>query len=317
MHTRGKDTRIHRSASRCMIADHLAYPAQVWYHALHGMEHLRPCISPSPGPSRWTFSAVAGRTTRSASPPPGAGRVKPDDVVLLAGDTSWAMKLQDALVDLQWIAALPGRKIISRGNHDYWWSSERTNRVRRLLPPGIDILEASAIDIGEAVVCATRGWNTPETPGFQESTDRPYYERELMRLDRALAAAHHLASGKRPIIVMIHFPPFAGRRPTEFARRIAAAGASACVYGHLHPPRRLGDCDAGVGRRRLLPADRVRLPGVRTGGGTRTTPCRGVEQRFENPGQTHDLTVYYARNRCRQSVIRRLSCRRLIMFRRS
>lgn len=89
-------------------------------------------------------------------------RVRPDDVVLLAGDTSWAMKLQDALVDLEWLATLPGRKIISRGNHDYWWSSERTNRVRRALPPGIDILEASAIDIGAAVVCATRGWNAPE-----------------------------------------------------------------------------------------------------------------------------------------------------------
>lgn len=173
-------------------------------------------------------------------------RVKPDDVVLLAGDTSWAMKLQDALVDLEWIAALPGRKIISRGNHDYWWSSERTNRVRRSLPPGIDILEASAIDVGEAVVCATRGWNAPETPGFQESVDRPYYERELARLDKALAEAQRLAEGKRPIVVMIHFPPFVARRPTEFARRIAAAKASACVYGHLHRPEDWATATQGV-----------------------------------------------------------------------
>lgn len=173
-------------------------------------------------------------------------RVRPDDVVLLAGDTSWAMKLQDALVDLEWLAALPGRKIISRGNHDYWWSSERTNRVRRALPPGIDILEASAIDIGAAVVCATRGWNAPETPGFQESVDRPYYERELARLDRALAEAQRLAEGRRPIVVMIHFPPFAARRPTEFARRIAAAKAAACIYGHLHRPEDWAAATQGI-----------------------------------------------------------------------
>ncbi len=173
-------------------------------------------------------------------------RVGADDTVLLAGDTSWALKLQEALVDLEWIDALPGRKIISRGNHDYWWSSERTNRVRRSLPPGISILEGDALYAGEAVICATRGWNTPETPGFQESADRPYFERELKRLDAALAAAQQLAARQRPIIVMIHFPPFISRRPTEFARRIAAAGVTTCIYGHLHRPEDWAAATQGV-----------------------------------------------------------------------
>jgi uncharacterized protein len=161
-------------------------------------------------------------------------RVRDDDAVLVAGDISWAMRLDEALPDLQWIATLPGHKVLSRGNHDYWWES--TGRVRRQLPPTIAVLQGDALDLGDTVVCGTRGWITPETPGFQESTDLTVYKRELVRLDSALAAARKLAAGAKPIVVMIHYPPFVDRKPTEFARRIATVGAAACVYGHLHRP---------------------------------------------------------------------------------
>ncbi len=173
-------------------------------------------------------------------------RVAEDDTVLIAGDISWALKLEDALPDLCWIAALPGHKVISRGNHDYWWSSERTGRVRRALPPRMTIIEGDAHDCGEAVLCASRGWNTPETPGFSEKKDRAYFDRELVRLDKALAAGTMLAAGARPLVVMIHFPPFIDRRPTEFARRIAAAGATACIYGHLHRPEDWSNATQGL-----------------------------------------------------------------------
>lgn len=159
-----------------------------------------------------------------------------DDTVLIAGDISWALKLEDALVDLAWIAALPGRKIISRGNHDYWWSSGRVNRVRRALPASIHLIEGDALDLGDVVVCGTRGWTAPEHQGYSASADLAFYEREVVRLDNALAAGQQLAAGTRPLVVMIHFPPFAGRKPTAFARSITAAGATACVYGHLHRP---------------------------------------------------------------------------------
>src|SRR5205085_10938050 len=99
------------------------------------------------------------------------------------------------------------------------------------------IVEAGALDVDDAVVCGTRGWTTPGTSGFKEPDDLRVYNRELGRLDRALAAAHKLAGGARPIVVMIHFPPFLDRKPTEFALRIAQAGAAACVYGHLHRPQ--------------------------------------------------------------------------------
>jgi predicted phosphohydrolase len=160
-------------------------------------------------------------------------RVAASDTVLIAGDISWAMKVDDALVDLRWIDALPGRKILSKGNHDYWW--DRAGPIRGLMPPSIELLEASAIALGAAVICGTRGWITPETPGFAPSTDMRVFSREVGRLERALAAASALAA-ELPMIVMIHYPPFINGRPTDFARRIAAAGASACVFGHLHRP---------------------------------------------------------------------------------
>ncbi|WP_322814180.1 metallophosphoesterase [Chloroflexus sp.] len=158
-------------------------------------------------------------------------RVTATDWVLIAGDISWAMKLPDALLDLQWIDALPGTKVLIRGNHDYW-CPRRVNSIRRHLPPSLRLIGADALDIGEAVLCGTRGWITPETPGFTE-TDLPIYQRELGLLERALAAGQTLAVNK-PLIVMIHFPPFVNRQPTEFSRRIAASGAAACIYGHLH-----------------------------------------------------------------------------------
>lgn len=161
-------------------------------------------------------------------------RVADDDVVLIAGDISWALKLHDALPDLEWIAQLPGRKVLSRGNHDYWWES--TGRVRRVLPPSLAVVQGDALDLGPAVVCGTRGWITPDTPGFKPSTDLVVYNRELTRLDSALAAARKLAAGAKPLIVMFHYPPFLDRKPSEFARRMSAAGVAACVYGHLHRP---------------------------------------------------------------------------------
>jgi hypothetical protein len=162
-------------------------------------------------------------------------RVRADDWVLLAGDISWALKLRDALVDLRWLADLPGRKVMIRGNHDYWFP-RRVGPLRGHLPPDIVALSGDAVDIGAAVVCGTRGWITPDTPGFEPSSDTRIYERELRLLDSALDDAQAQAGDTRPIVVLIHYPPFLDGQPTEFARRIAAAGARACIYGHLHRP---------------------------------------------------------------------------------
>jgi predicted phosphohydrolase len=95
-------------------------------------------------------------------------------------------------------------------------------------------------------VCGTRGWITHETPGFKPSAYQVVYNRALVRLDAALAAASKLASGAKPVVVMFHYPPFLDRKPTEFARRMAASGAAACVYGHLHRPHDWSSATQGV-----------------------------------------------------------------------
>lgn len=161
-------------------------------------------------------------------------RVAVDDWVLVAGDISWAMKLPDALLDLRWIDGLPGRKVLIRGNHDYW-CSRRVRPLRPHLPPSLTLLGADAYDLGSVVACGTRGWITPEVPGYTLATDEPIYLRELGMLERALAHATSLAAGQKPIIVMLHYPPFFNQQPTEFVHRIAACPAvRACIYGHLH-----------------------------------------------------------------------------------
>lgn len=161
-------------------------------------------------------------------------RVAPEDHVLVAGDISWAMKFPDALEDLRWLDALPGHKVLIRGNHDYW-CPRNVKSLRARLPPSLTLLGADACDLGAAVVCGTRGWITPETPGYAPATDDRIYQRELGMLERALAHATTLAAQTRPIIVMIHYPPFLNRQPTAFAHRInATPGVRACVYGHLH-----------------------------------------------------------------------------------
>jgi predicted phosphohydrolase len=153
------------------------------------------------------------------------------------------MKVDEAMLDLRWIDALPGRKVFCKGNHDYWW--DRARPLRPILPPSIALVESDALDVGEAVVCGTRGWLSPEMPGFAPDTDLRIYNRELGRLDRALAEGRRLAGDQKPLIVLIHYPPFIDRRPTEFARRIAAAGAAACIYGHLHRPEDWGQATQG------------------------------------------------------------------------
>lgn len=159
-------------------------------------------------------------------------RVRPEDVVLIPGDISWAMQLANAVPDLQMIGALPGRKILCKGNHDYWWSS--LTQIKAALPTGMEIIQHSAVDVGEAVVCGTRGWMIPtrETPLTPE--DEKLYRRELMRMEMALQMAEKLRAG-RPIVVMMHYPPlYAAERDTAFARLFERYGVRAVVYGHLH-----------------------------------------------------------------------------------
>jgi len=169
-------------------------------------------------------------------------KVSDEDIVLIPGDISWAMQLNHALEDLRRISMLPGRKLILRGNHDFWWSS--LTQLRCSLPQNMHAVQNDAYDAGNVVFCGSRGWTLPQaggtemTPGPALSQDEKIYRREAMRLEMSLKAAKRLA-GDRPVFAMMHYPPLLpeyARTGTEFTRLMTEYGVARCVYGHLHGP---------------------------------------------------------------------------------
>ena len=163
-----------------------------------------------------------------------------DDLVLIPGDISWAMSLEDALLDLRAIAELPGRKILSRGNHDYWWPS--ISKLRSRLPEGMFALQNDALRVGDTAFCGTRGWTCPDADGFSLE-DEKIYKRELERLRLSLQAARKLEAAQT--VVMLHYPPTASNlHPTGFTALLEEFRPTCVVYGHLHgvnPERLLKD----------------------------------------------------------------------------
>lgn len=158
--------------------------------------------------------------------------VTAQDVVLIPGDVSWAMQLEGAKPDLLAIGELPGRKLLCKGNHDYWWSSLK--QLRSVLPPGVEALQHTVADVGEAVVTATRGWTFPMDGESLSAEDERILSRELIRLEIGLQAACKAAGG-RPVVVMLHYPPlYQSCRDTPFTRLLEKYPVHTVVYGHLH-----------------------------------------------------------------------------------
>ncbi len=152
------------------------------------------------------------------------------DIVLVPGDISWAMRLDEALLDLSDIAALPGRKVLLRGNHDYWWPS--ISKLRRALPPGMYALQNDALALDGVVVAGTRGWVCPGVRGFTPEDER-VYRREVERLSLSLQHARRLEGSYR--VVMLHFPPTNPRlEPSGFTELVEAYRPDALVFGHVH-----------------------------------------------------------------------------------
>lgn len=155
-------------------------------------------------------------------------QVTQDDLVLIPGDISWAMQLQGALPDLSFIGNLPGRKILLKGNHDYWWSA--IGRVRAGLPDGMRALQNDSIVEGDVGICGSRGWLCPGS-GSLSAEDQKIYQRELDRLSLSIASLPAVKTK----IAMLHFPPFADKeKGSGFTERLEAAGVDIVVYGHLH-----------------------------------------------------------------------------------
>ena len=155
--------------------------------------------------------------------------VEPEDVVFIPGDISWALKLEEARADLAWLDALPGTKVLLRGNHDLWWSSMK--KMRGLFET-VKFIRNDCLEFEDYVLCGSRGWICPGEPDFSESADRKIYERELIRLRMSLEAAS--ACGKQ-IIAATHFPPMNRTRESSgFTELYKEFGVKKAVFGHLH-----------------------------------------------------------------------------------
>lgn len=161
-------------------------------------------------------------------------KVGEDDLVLLVGDHSWALKLEEAIPDLQELDELPGRKILSKGNHDYWWSS--LNKMNQLGFKSLDYLNNNAFIFNNIGIIGTRGWCDIDSSGFDEH-DEKIYARELQRLELSMQALDKLKKEQDvdKVIAMIHYPPFSSKgEPNDFAKLLSDFKVDLCVYGHLH-----------------------------------------------------------------------------------
>lgn len=159
-------------------------------------------------------------------------KVSEEDVVLLAGDYSWAMNLSDTEKDFELLRTLPGKKIIIRGNHDYWWKS--ISSVRAFLPENFYAIQNDAIKFDNLVICGTRGWIVPERGELSPEDDK-IYKREVIRLELTLKEADKLRGEGDKLICMMHYPPVNFRREdSEFSALLEKYKVDAVVFGHLH-----------------------------------------------------------------------------------
>lgn len=152
--------------------------------------------------------------------------VRPEDTVVLCGDLSWAMGLEEGARDFAFLDALPGRKLLLKGNHDYWWNTAA--KMNRFFAEhgwkSLNILHNNCYEYGEYALCGTRGWF------YEEKGEQKVFKRELIRLEASLKAA-----GEREKYCFLHYPPlYQGYRCQEILDLLHRYGVTRCFYGHLH-----------------------------------------------------------------------------------
>ena len=164
--------------------------------------------------------------------------VTPDDTVIINGDISWAMTLDEAKSDFEFLNSLNGTKIISKGNHDFWWST--LTKINAFFEENkfdtIKILHNNAHDIENFVICGSRGWynddkisTMPKTADYQKIVSR-----EAIRLRMSLAEGEKL-DGDKEKLVFLHFPPVWGDFVCdEIVEVLREFGVKRCYYGHIH-----------------------------------------------------------------------------------
>ena len=160
-------------------------------------------------------------------------KITDDDLVLIAGDISWAMRLEETKTDLEWIDKLPGKKIIIKGNHEYWWKS--ISAVREVLPDSIMAIQNDSIKIGDYIICGTRGWTVPEENKEFLPEDEKIYKREAERLKLSFKTVEKVREEGDVVIALVHYPPFnVHREDNLFTEIFENNKVDIVVYGHLH-----------------------------------------------------------------------------------
>ena len=162
----------------------------------------------------------------------GMSVITPEDTTVLLGDLSWALGLEGAKADFSWINHIPGRKIILKGNHDYWWStaSKFYKFCQEQRFSDQFILNNNHYEYQDWAICGTRGWFFEEEVSGQH--DEKVFKRELLRLETSLKSA-----GDRPKMVFLHYPPkYKGYECPEILELLNKYEVRRCFYGHLHGP---------------------------------------------------------------------------------
>lgn len=162
-------------------------------------------------------------------------KVKPEDTVILPGDFSWATYLEEAKADFEFLNSLPGKKIMSKGNHDYWWTT--VTKMRQFLKENnvenIDFLYNNSYLIENKIIVGTRGWIT----NFKTAENAKILKRENDRLRLSIEDGIKKFGDDKEIIAFIHYPPFFKEQvPNEFSfiQTMKKYKIKKCIYGHLH-----------------------------------------------------------------------------------
>ncbi|MBO7187194.1 MAG: metallophosphoesterase [Clostridia bacterium] len=159
-------------------------------------------------------------------------KVTDDDLVLIGGDISWAVQLDDAIKDIALLNDLPGKKIFIKGNHDYWWNG--ISKVRSILKEDQFALQNDCIKFDNVIICGSRCWAVPGAPDF-DASDEKIYKREAERLKLSFASVKKIRTENDKLIALVHYPPFNVMRENNLFTQIFEENkVDIVVYGHLH-----------------------------------------------------------------------------------
>lgn len=177
-------------------------------------------------------------------------KVTEKDLVLLPGDFSWEVKLQNTYKDFEYLSKLPGKKLLLKGNHDYWWTTLKSMReyVKQNNYDNIDFIYNNSYEYENKIIAGTRGWNIIT----ETQEDKKVKNRELLRLENSIKDGLEKYGKEKEIIVCMHYPPIIKDNiNTEFVEILQKYKVKKCIYGHLHGKSQINAIEGIFNRYRI------------------------------------------------------------------